>query len=139
MRIFCASIATETNTFSPLRTDFSDFQESFYAPPGQHPVTPTLCSAVFTEGRLRAAKEGWELIEGTATWAEPGGLVSRETYEQLRDEVLGQLRAAMPVDGVILGLHGAMVAQDYLDCEGDLISRIRDLVGPDVVIGTSFL
>ncbi|WP_336232816.1 M81 family metallopeptidase [Thalassospira sp. CH_XMU1458] len=138
MRIFCASIATETNTFSPLRTDFSDFQESFYAPPGQHPVTPTLCSAVFTEGRLRAAKEGWDLIEGTATWAEPGGLVNRATYEQLRDEVLGQLRAAMPVDGVILGLHGAMVAQDYLDCEGDLIARIRALVGPDVVIGTSF-
>lgn len=138
MRIFCASIATETNTFSPLRTDFSDFKESFYAPPGQHPVTPTLCSAVFTEARVRAAKEGWDLIEGTATWAEPGGLVNRETYEQLRDEVLGQLRAAMPVDAVILGLHGAMVAQGYLDCEGDLISRVRDIVGPDVIIGTSY-
>ncbi|AUG53135.1 M81 family metallopeptidase [Thalassospira marina] len=138
MRIFCASIATETNTFSPLRTDMSDFRESFYAAPGEHPETPTLCSAVFTVARARAKAEGWELVEGTATWAEPGGLVNRETYETLRDEVLGQLRAAMPVDGVVLGLHGAMVAQDYLDCEGDLLQSVRDIVGPDVVIGASF-
>lgn len=138
MRIFCASIATETNTFSPLRTDMSDFRESFYAAPGEHPETPTLCSAVFTVARARAKAEGWELVEGTATWAEPGGLVNRETYETLRDEVLGQLRAAMPVDGVVLGLHGAMVAQDYLDCEGDLLQSVREIVGPDVVIGASF-
>ncbi|MDP2697691.1 M81 family metallopeptidase [Thalassospira sp.] len=138
MRIFCASIATETNTFSPLRTDFSDFTESFYAPPGQHPATPTLCSAIFPVARRRASAEGWDLIEGTATWAEPGGLVSRATYEQLRDEVLGQLRDALPVDGVMLGLHGAMVAQGYLDCEGDLLTHVRAIVGPDVVIGASF-
>ena len=138
MRIFCASIATETNTFSPLRTDMSDFRESFYAGPGDHPETPTLCSAVFTEARARAKAEGWELVEGTATWAEPGGIVNRDTYEYLRDEVLAQLKAAMPVEGVVLGLHGAMVAQDYLDCEGDLLQSVRDIVGPDVVIGVSF-
>jgi microcystin degradation protein MlrC len=138
MRIFCASIATETNTFSPLRTDISDFRESFYAGPGDHPETPTLCSAVFTVARARARAEGWELVEGTATWAEPGGIVNRDTYEYLRDEVLAQLKAAMPVDGVVLGLHGAMVAQDYLDCEGDLLQSVRDIVGPDVVIGASF-
>jgi microcystin degradation protein MlrC len=130
MRIFCASIATETNTFSPLRTDISDFRESFYAGPGDHPETPTLCSAVFTVARARARAEGWELVEGTATWAEPGGIVNRDTYEYLRDEVLAQLKAAMPVDGVVLGLHGAMVAQDYLDCEGDLLQSVRDIVGP---------
>lgn len=55
MRVFCASIATETNTFSPLRTDFSDFAQSFYAPPGEHPQTPTLCSAVFPALRKRQA------------------------------------------------------------------------------------
>ncbi|WP_414674458.1 M81 family metallopeptidase, partial [Marinobacter sp.] len=47
MRVFCASIATETNTFSPLRMEFEDFAQSLYAPPGEHPETPTLCSAVF--------------------------------------------------------------------------------------------
>ena len=137
MRVFCASVATETNTFSPLRTDLSHFRESFYAGPGDHPETPTLCSAVMTVCRRRAKDEGWQLIEGTATWAEPGGLVARESWEYLRDEILGQLRAALPVDAVVLGLHGAMVAQDYPDCEGDLLARVRDLAGPDCIIGTT--
>ncbi|WP_439561387.1 M81 family metallopeptidase [Roseinatronobacter sp.] len=138
MKVFCASIATETNTFSPLRTDLSDFHESFYAPPGQHPQTPTLCSAVFPELRMRARRGEIELVEGTATWAEPAGLVSAQTWAHLRDEVLGQLRAAMPVQAVVLGLHGAMIAQDCVDCEGELLAEIRKIVGPDVKIGASF-
>ncbi|MBW3241805.1 M81 family metallopeptidase [Epibacterium sp. DP7N7-1] len=138
MRVFCASLATETNTFSPLRTDFSDFAQSFYAPPGEHPDTPTLCSAVFPALRRRAKEEGFTLIEGTATWAEPGGLVSAATWEHLRDEVLSQLKAALPVDAVILGLHGAMIADGCVDCEGELIASARALVGPDAKIGVSF-
>ncbi|MGH6898475.1 MAG: M81 family metallopeptidase [Geminicoccaceae bacterium] len=61
--------------------------------------------------------------------------MSQAAYEHLRDEVLDQLRAAMPVDGVLLGLHGAMVADGYDDCEGDLIARVRAIVGPVVAIG----
>ena len=56
---------------------------------------------------------------------------------ELRDELLEQLKAAMPVDGVLLGLHGAMVADGYDDCEGDLLARARAIVGPNVVIGAS--
>ncbi|MHA7878588.1 MAG: M81 family metallopeptidase [Saccharospirillum sp.] len=138
MKIFVASLATETNTFSPVYTDIESFKESFYAEPGAHPDTPTLCSAPFIACRDRIPRLGWELIEGTAAWAEPGGLVNRQTYEQLRDEILGQLEAALPVDGVILGLHGAMVADGYDDCEGDLLSRVRDLVGPEVTIAAEF-
>src|SRR5262249_34412549 len=55
-------------------------------------------------------------------------------YEQMRDEILGQLKAALPVDGVMFGLHGAMVADGYDDCEGDLIGRARALVGAKVPI-----
>jgi microcystin degradation protein MlrC len=58
-------------------------------------------------------------------------------YESLRDEILADLRDAGPVDGVILVLHGAMVADGYDDCEGDLISRVRAIVGPNVPIGVS--
>ena len=57
-----------------------------------------------------AGRKGWTLVEGTAAWADPAGLVNRTTYESLRDEILGQLGAALPVDAVVLGLHGAMVA-----------------------------
>jgi microcystin degradation protein MlrC len=85
--------------------------------------------------RGRARRGELKLIEGTATWAEPAGPVSRAGYESLRDEILDQLTAALPVDVALFGLHGAMVAQGYDDCEGDLLARARDLVGPDCVIG----
>lgn len=137
-RVFVGSLATETNTFSPLRTDFQDFKDSFYAPPGEHPLTPTLCSAVFPAARARADAYGWQVIEGTATWAEPGGLVNSRTWQLLRDQLLGEIRAALPLDAVLLGLHGAMVAQDCLDCEGELLEAVRGIVGPDTLIGATF-
>lgn len=102
MRIFTASFATETNTFSPVPTDRASFEMAFYAGPGEHPETPTLCSAPMVVLRRRAREEGFELIEGTATWAEPGGLLQQRAYEELRDEILGQLQAVLPVDAVIL-------------------------------------
>jgi len=135
MKLFAASIGTETNTFAPIPTALESFHESFYAPPGQHPDDAKLCTAPFWVARRRARAEGWTLVEGTCTFAEPAGLVSRAAYETLRDEVLSQLRAAMPVDGVLLGLHGAMVADGYDDCEGDLIENVRTIVGPDTPIG----
>lgn len=137
-RVFLGSIATETNTFSPLRTDLQDFKDSFYAPPGQHPETPTLCTAIYPVARARAAQFGWQLVEGTATWAEPGGIVNQQTWVHLRDQLLSELRAAMPVDIVLLGLHGAMVAQDCLDCEGELLEAVRSIVGPKVIVGATF-
>ncbi len=137
-RVFLGSIATETNTFSPLRTDLQDFKDSFYAAPGQHPETPTLCSAIYPIARARAAAYGWQLVEGTATWAEPGGIVNQDTWVHLRDQLLSELRAAMPVDIVLLGLHGAMVAQDCIDCEGELLAAVRTVVGPNVIVGATF-
>ena len=139
MRIFTASLGTEVNTFAPIPTDRSAFENTFYAPPGEHPETPTLCSAPIVVLRRRAAEEGFDLVEGTAAWAEPAGVVSRDAFEGLRDEILGQLEAALssgPVDGVILGMHGAMVAQGYDDPEGDLLSRIRAMVGADCFVSS---
>lgn len=134
LRIFTAALATETNTFSPICIDRRAFEASLYASPGKHPETPTLCTAPITVGRRVAAEKGWILIEGTAAWADPAGLVNRRTYEDLRDEILDQLRAALPIDAVILGLHGAMVADGYEDTEGDLLQRVRELVGPEVLV-----
>lgn len=134
MRIFTASLATETNTFSPVPTDRASFEAAFYAGPGLHPETPTLCSAPMVVLRRRAREEGFTLIEGSAAWAEPGGLLQRAAYEGLRNEILDQLRAALPVDGVVLGLHGAMIAQGYDDCEGDMLERVRAIVGKETLI-----
>ena len=133
MRIFAASLGTETNTFAPIPTDRRAFEYAYF-PPGMHPEHPTLCSAPLVAARAAAKAGGHTLIEGTATWAEPAGLVGRATYEGLRDEILGQLAAAMPVDVVLFGLHGAMVAHGYDDCEGDLIAHARR-IAPTAVIG----
>jgi microcystin degradation protein MlrC len=59
----------------------------------------------------------------------------RRVYESLRDEVLADLQATLPVDMVLLLMHGAMVADGYDDCEGDLTQRVRAIVGPHLPIG----
>jgi microcystin degradation protein MlrC len=87
--------------------------------------------------RQRARERGWTVIEGLCAWAQPAGPTVRAAYEQLRDELLADLRKALPVDAVLLGLHGAMVAEGYDDCEGDLMTRIRALAGKDTVIGAT--
>lgn len=136
MRLFAATIATETNTFSPLPTSLDAYKESVFLRPGEHPdEAPLMCTAPLWVARRRAKAEGFTLIEGSCFAASPAGTTNRRDYEFMRDEILGQLKAALPVDGVLLGLHGAMVAHGYDDVEGDVIERVRALVGPKAVIG----
>jgi len=135
MRMFVAALGTETNTFAPLPVDRAAFARAFHHGPGAHPPTPTLITAPIVAARARAAQDGFTLIEGSSAWAEPAGLVARGAYESLRDEILAQLRAAMPVDIALFGMHGAMVADGYEDCEGDLLARAREIVGPDAILG----
>lgn len=134
MRLFAASLATETNTFSPIPTAMANFAEAFMVRPGEHPEDAKLCTAPLVVARRRAAQDGFELVEGSCFWAEPSGTLRQDHYEAMRDEILGQVEAALPLDGVLLGLHGAMVAAETHDCEGDLITRVRALVGPDTPI-----
>ncbi len=136
--VFVASLASETNTFSPLPTDIQSFREGFWAPAGTHPSYPTLCSAPFTAAREHAKRGDWKLAEGSAHWAEPGGLITKDAYETLRDTILAEVKNALPLDGILLGLHGAMIADGYEDCEGDLLRRLRALVGGDIPIMAEF-
>ena len=75
------------------------------------------------------------MIEGLAAFAAPAGPTTRAAWETLRDRLLAELQAALPVEVALLSLHGAMIADGYDDCEGDLLARVRALVGPDVVVG----
>ena len=135
MRVFSAALATETNTFAPMPTGLSSFHERAYYPAGQHPDRMQMHSGPLWAARLAGPARGWTLIEGLVAAAVPNGIVTRAAYEGLRDALLADLRAALPVDMVLLGMHGAMVADGYDDCEGDLLARVRAIVGPDVVIG----
>ena len=59
-----------------------------------------------------------------------GGPLTQATYDDLKADMLQRLRAALPVDGVLLPLHGAAAAEHVGDLEGDLIGAVRALVGP---------
>jgi len=135
VRVFSGSLATETNTFAPMPTGIESFRDRGYYAAGSHPDHMTFFSGPLWAARLRGKENGWQLVEGMVAGAQPSGTTTRFAYETLRDELLGDLRAAQPVDMVVLGLHGAMVADGYDDCEGDLLARVREIVGPKVVVG----
>lgn len=134
MRIFAAGIATETNTFSPIPTALEDFsiQRGESGETGSAGFSSLDLSRTWGQ---QARARGDEFVLSLMAWADPAGLTVRAAYEALRDELLSDLREAMPVDVVLLMLHGAMVAQGYEDCEEDLIRRARAIVGPEAVIG----
>src|SRR3989440_8752287 len=138
MRLFYAALALEANTFLPVPTSYQAFVEKLYYLPGEHPEKSGHQTGAIAAARAAAKRDGFELIEGSCYAAQPGGSASRAAYERMRDEILGQLKAALPVDGAVFNLHGAMVAHGYDDCEGDFLERVRALVGPKAVIGVEF-
>jgi microcystin degradation protein MlrC len=135
MKVFVAGIDTETNTFAPIPTGYQSFAECFLAHGDGTSQDPNYCSNQLLIWRRRAEAREWHVAEGICTYAEPGGRIVRSAYERLRDELLDDLKRAMPVDMVLLALHGAMAAEDYDDCEGDILERVRAIVGPAVPVG----
>lgn len=135
MKLFTALLGTETNTFSPFLTGLQNFEQTYFVRNGAHSDPPASTGLPLIRWRDLGKAKGWDVAEGLACFAVPAGTTIRAVYEELREEVLADLRAAMPVDAVLLYMHGAMVAQGYDDCEGDLTERVRAIVGPDVPIG----
>lgn len=135
MKFFIAHLATETNTFAAAPTGLGAFEEIgiFHGDASRRDPEGAGAFLRFLRGLIEA--DGGEVVESLCTLAQPAGRTVRHVYETLRDEILADLRAAMPVDAVQLLLHGAMAADGYDDCEGDLAARIREIVGPDVAIG----
>jgi microcystin degradation protein MlrC len=137
MKLFLAALAHETNSFSPLPTTMRSFEEGILYRRGAS--AETLQKAIDFPGfgylLDTASVRGDDVVIGPCAWAQPGGLVARQVYETLRDDLLDTLRAAHGIDCVVLVLHGAMIAHGYPDCEGDLLAQVRALVGPSVPIG----
>lgn len=135
MRIFIGGLATESNTFAPLPTGWKGFEEGgiFRGDATRHEARHF--TAPLHEWRRLGEADGHEVIEGLMAAAQPAGTTVRAVYENLRDAMVADLRAAMPVDVILLNLHGAMVAHGYDDCEGDLLAALRAVAGPKAVIG----
>ena len=130
MRLFYAALALEANTFLPIPTSYQAFVEKLYYPPGKHPEksghqTGAIAAARARRKTRRLRADRRLLLRGAARRRRLA-----RAYERMRDEILGQLKAALPVDGAVFNLHGAMVAHGYDDCEGDFLERVRALVGP---------
>ncbi|MAH84451.1 MAG: hypothetical protein CBB68_08990 [Rhodospirillaceae bacterium TMED8] len=135
MRIFLACLGTETHTWAPLPTDNKAFEDTYVVRGGAHPEAVNMFGVPLQIWRGHADTLGWESIESLCAFATPSGVTVKRTYEKFRDEILGDLKNALPVDAVMLSLHGAMVADGYDDCQDDLVHEIRKLIGPDVFVG----
>ena len=142
-RILVAGYQHETNTFAPSLADWAAFQtgENFPAYSRGQAVIDQLTGVNIPVGGFidAARREGWTLLPSAWAGATPSSYVTRDAFERISADILEDVRAAMShgLDGVYLDLHGAAVAEHADDSEGELIARIRALVGPRVPIVAS--
>lgn len=133
MKLLIACLATETNTFSPMPTGRNSFEAgSLTREATREPGN--LFTAPLHEWRRMGEERGWEVIESLSAAAQPAGTTVRAVYEAFRDEILDDIKAHQP-DVLLMSMHGAMVADGYDDCEGDMMARAREIMGEDKVIG----
>ena len=121
-RVAIGGIAIESSTFSPHRSGRADF----------------------TVVRGDALRARYDYLPANVDWiplvharALPGGAVEADFYERITQELLDGLRAALPLDGVFLDIHGAMTVVGMLDAEGALATAIREIVGPDCLVSAA--
>jgi microcystin degradation protein MlrC len=126
MRIAVGGIHTECSTYSPVLMTVEDFR-------------------VLRDADLLGAEyfnfldaDGIEHVPLLHARAVPGGPVSRAAYEAFKEEFLEKLKAALPLDGLYLAMHGAINVEGMDDAEGDWISAARTVVGPDCPIAASY-
>src|ERR1051325_8250772 len=139
MRIATGGISHETSTFAHTPTTLRDFETGIGCFRGGDIVTrfrgANNCTGGFITG---ADRHGFELIPLLWTFAFPGGLIPRADYDTLKAEFLERLKKTLPVDGVLLDLHGAMVVEGIDDGDGDFIEAVRRAVGPSCPVVATF-
>lgn len=133
-RIASGGILHETHTFMEQGTTLADFAtQSLHL--GENMITSMCGSRTGIGGMIdRASEEGWQLLPTLYATAMPGGVVTDAAYGELVSELTDRLAQCMPVDGVLLALHGAMVAEGELDAEADIVAQARAIVGGAVPI-----
>ncbi len=130
-RVAVGGIAQETNTFTGIPTTMADFEgrggelSVGSAVIDDHRGVNSVMGGFIDE----LETSGADLLPTLHARATPGGPLTRETYERLRDDLLERLGDLPGFDAVLLALHGAMVADGYPDPEGDLLTRVRALAG----------
>jgi microcystin degradation protein MlrC len=136
-RVLTGDLNHETNTFSRRPTGTPEF-ESYLVVEGPEILARFRDVNHEQAGFIDcAARYGWELVPTVVASANPGGTVTAEAFERYAGLILDTARTAGPWDGVALSLHGAMVADAIEDGEGELLRRLRDVIGPDVPVAVT--
>ncbi|HEY0301311.1 MAG TPA: M81 family metallopeptidase [Rhizomicrobium sp.] len=138
MRLFTATLAHESSGFSPIPTNLQNFRDGLLHRPSHGELVPLRLTAIECGLTTKGTARGHDVVESIGAAATPSGPLVKADYELLRDEIVSDLKKAMPVDAIALFLHGAQLAQGYDDCEGDLLAALRAVAGPDVPIGVEF-
>ncbi len=141
MRIVIGGILHETSTFAKTRTTIANFTDGFGLFRGTEVLDrfrgANICTGGFIEG---AARHGFEIVPLLWGFPYPSGLIAAADYAALKGEFLQRLREAQSggIDGVLLDLHGAMVVEGIDDGDGDVITAVREVVGPACPIVVTF-
>ncbi|MGD2140416.1 MAG: M81 family metallopeptidase, partial [Burkholderiales bacterium] len=141
MRIAVGGFQHETNTFAPSKATFERFEHGEGWPPllrGGKLFEAVKGMNIPVSGFLSGMKDARHTLVPTA-WAaaSPSAHVTEDAFERIGAMILDELKSAMPVDAVYLDLHGAMVTEHLDDGEGELLERVRRIVGERVAIVAS--
>jgi len=138
MRIAVGGFQHETNTFAPSKAELEDFTKGGGWPPlsrGEAMFGSIDGVNLPAAGFVEAARErGWTPVPLAWAGATPSSYVTDEAFETIAGHMLDGLEHAGSLDAVYLDLHGAMVTESHEDGEGELLRRVRNLLGPDIPI-----
>jgi len=137
-KLFLAGVMQETNGFSPIPTDWASFVGNSWDPAASAAPPDEVDLLGYGAVLHGAGRYGFTVVPAPFFSAWPAMPPSAAVWRRIKERVLADLAAAMPVDAVFLFLHGAMSAQGIDDCEGDLIAAIRDRVGADIPIACEY-
>ena len=133
-RIGIAGFLHESNSFSPIPTPYQHFKETSYTT-GKSLLDRWEGTHHQLGGFLEGAKQfGFKPVPIFATYGIPSAPMSKESFEQLSSDMISLIQTALPLDGLLLALHGAAVSEPFPDADGELLARIRRLVGPSLPI-----
>ena len=132
-KVGLVSFAHESNSFNPNPTTRQMFKEAGLCF-GKDIIHEWSESQHEIGGMIEQLDiSGAEIVPLVSAWATPAGPVEQEVYEEILTEILTRL-ASESLDGLLLSLHGAMVAQHIRDADGTTVERIRGVVGPGLPI-----
>ncbi len=136
-RILVGGIWHETNTFSPLPTDLDAFRR-FQFLAGTALLAELAGTNTEIGGMVDAAGTDIELVPSVHAGAIPSGLVTRAALDAIVDRLCTDARESGPIDGILLALHGAMVAEGIDEADAYVAQQLRDCVGPKIPIVATF-